>query len=99
MGIIKSNNSRISAKETMSASHVTFDIKIQDPKSEELPNDLKTRLFVSKKSKTLQEIDDKLQQAAAKRQELKQVRLPAQDKIALTQNRRESFEKAELLKV
>jgi hypothetical protein len=54
---------------------------------------------VTKKNVTLQEIDEKLQQAAAKRQELKQVRLPAQDRIALTQNRRESFEKAEILKV
>jgi len=83
----------------MTTSNVTFDIKLQDPKIEELPNELKNRLFVSKKAVTLQEIDEKLEQAAAKRQELKQVRLPAQDRIALTQTRRESFEKAELLKV
>jgi hypothetical protein len=59
----------------------TFEIKIQDPKSEQLPVDLKNRLFVSKKALTLQEIDEKLQQAAAKRQEMKQVRVPTQEKI------------------
>jgi len=49
----------------------TFEIKIQEPKSEQLPVELKNRLFVSKKVVTLEEIDEKLQQAAAKRQELK----------------------------
>lgn len=76
----------------------TFEIKIQDP-AKELSTDLKNRLIISKKEKTLQEIDEKLQNAATKRQELKQVRLPAQDRIALTQERRESFEKAQGLKV
>jgi len=77
----------------------TFEIKLEAPKSEQLPEQLKNRLFISKKAPTLEEIDEKLQQAAAKRQELKQVRLPAQDRIAATQGRRESFEKAQGLKV
>lgn len=77
----------------------TFEINLSAPKSEQLPSQLKNRLFISKKEKTLEEIDSKLQLAAAKRSELKQVRLPAQDKIALTQGRRESFEKAQGLKV
>lgn len=49
----------------------TFEIKLEAPKVEELPNDLKNRLNISKKVLTLQEIDEKLQNAAAKRQELK----------------------------
>jgi len=55
----------------------TFEIKLEAPKSEELPSELKNRLFISKKEKTLEEIDQKLQNAATKRNELKQVRLPA----------------------
>merc|ERR1711977_61688 len=86
---------RIPAKAHMS----TFEIKLEAPKAEELPSELKNRLFISKKEVTLQEIDEKLKNAANKRQELKQVRLPAQDRIALTQGRRESFEKAQGLKV
>jgi len=62
----------------------TFEIKLQDPKSKELPSDLKNRLFVSKKTMTQEEIDGKLALAASKRQELKQVRLPAQDRITQT---------------
>jgi hypothetical protein len=77
----------------------TFEIKLQEPKSVQLPANLKDRLFVSKKTVTQEDIDQKLRQAATKRHELKQVRLPAQDRIALTQTRRESLENAELLKV
>merc|ERR1711939_1165682 len=93
MGIIK--NTTVYLQISMS----TFEIQLQAPKSEELPSELKNRLFISKKEVTLQEIDEKLQNAAAKRQELKQVRLPAQERIAQTQGRRESFEKAQGLKV
>jgi len=95
MGIIKNHNPKYLQKHTMS----TFEIQLEAPKAEELPSELKNRLFISKKEVTLQEIDEKLQNAANKRQELKQVRLPAQDRIALTQGRRESFEKAQGLKV
>ena len=49
----------------------TFEIKLQEPKNEELPTELKNRLFISKKAPTLEEIDEKLQNAASKRQELK----------------------------
>ena len=77
----------------------SFEIKIQEKKSEELPSQLKNRLFISKKTLTREEIEEKLQKANAKRQELLQVRVPAKDKIALTQERRESFEVQGRLKV
>jgi len=66
MGIIKNNKPNYLQK-NMS----TFEIKLEAPKSEALPDELKNRLFISKKEVTLQEIDEKLQNAATKRQELK----------------------------
>jgi len=50
MGIIK--NKTLLAYLTKDSMSI-IEIKIQDPKAEELPSELKNRLFVSKKSTTL----------------------------------------------
>jgi len=52
MGILKQ---KTTSRITMMQSEYkieTFEIKLQDPKSKELPTDLKNRLFVSKKTMT-----------------------------------------------
>ena len=66
---------------------ITFEINLEEPKCEALPAALQLRLIPHKKSYTLKEIDDKLEQAAAKRKERNEtlklpVRVVSRERIA-----------------
>jgi len=66
---------------------ITFEINLEEPKCEALPAALQLRLIPNKKSYTLKEIDDKLEQAAAKRKERNEtlklpVRVVSRERIA-----------------
>jgi len=63
-------------------SAVKIEIELEQPKIEAPPAAIASRLIVVRPAPTLEEINEKLEKATAKRQETMQLRCPAENRMS-----------------